>query len=288
MHFHFPFTTGDVLWTFIFAAHLVLLVVLLGRDRAGRFPIFTAGIAVTAFRLLTVKLLSNRLPQITFIEFMLITLTVSVVLSLLVLLELARKAFGTVQRGAWIAGALAVMIVGAVVIWKWGQWPPLDALKTGSPWQLVQLIVQKGSRLADIETILVGLLIITLGSRFGAGWRTHTQRIVIGLSTVSIAQIGLQATWESIVHHVRANPSMIRSMADQQRIIGLGDKLTNANSVIFIAALVWWILTLWIDEPGAAKAATTDGAVTESVVEPAALESSTAAVLEGPENLDGQ
>jgi hypothetical protein len=283
MHFHFPFTTGDVLWTFTFAAHLVLLVVLLGRDRAGRFPIFTAGIAVTAFRLLTVRLLSNRLPQMTFIEFMLITLTVSVVLSLLVLVELARKAFGTVQRGAWIAGSLAVMIIGALVIWKWGQWPPWDALKTGSPWQLLQLIVQKGSRLADIETILVGLLIIALGSRFGAGWRTHTQRIVIGLSTVSIAQIGLQATWENIVRHVRADPSMIRSMADQQRIVALGDKLSNANSMLFLAVLIWWIVTLWFDEPGTAKAATTDGTVIEGVVEPAALESSTAEVLEGPE-----
>jgi hypothetical protein len=288
MHFHFPFTTGDVLWTFTFAAHLVLLVVLLGRDRAGRFPIFTAGIAMTAFRLLTVRLLSNRLPQMTFVEFMLITLTVSVVISLLVLVELARKAFGTVRRVAWIAGSLAVMIIGALVIWKWGLWPPWDALKTGSPWQLVQLIVQKGSRLADVETILVGLLVIVLGSRFGAGWRTHTQRIAIGLSTISIAQIGLQATWESIVRHVRENPSMIRSMADQQRIVALGEKLSNANSVLFIAALIWWIVTLWFDEPGTAKAVTTDGTVIESAVEPAAVESNMADVLEGPENVDGQ
>jgi hypothetical protein len=26
--------------------------------------------------------------------------------------------------------------------------------------------------------------------------------------------------------------------------------LNNANSVIFLVVLVWWIVCLWIDEPG--------------------------------------
>jgi hypothetical protein len=98
----------------------------------------------------------------------------------------------------------------------------------------------------------VGLLIIVLGARFSGGWRTHSQRIMIGLSTASIAQIGFQAAWESIIHNVRANPGMIHSMADQQRLIGLGDKMTNANEMIMILCVVWWIVMLWMDEPGKA------------------------------------
>ena len=43
MHFNFAFTAVQVLWTLTFAAHLVLLVVLLGRDRTRRFPWFTTG-----------------------------------------------------------------------------------------------------------------------------------------------------------------------------------------------------------------------------------------------------
>jgi hypothetical protein len=273
MPLHFPVSTADVLWTLTFAAHLVLLVVLLGRDRVRRFPLFTAGVVVTAFRLLAVKLLGNRIPQVTFIEIVLVTLAASVVIGLLVLLELARKAFGKVQRGAWIAGALTVMVIGAIVLWKWGAWPAWAVVKAGSPWQLLQLIAQKGTRLLDIETILVGLLIIVLGARFGAGWRTHTQRIAIGLSTVSIAQLGLEAIWESIVNHVRANPEMIRSMADQQRIIALGDKFSNANKLLFIAALIWWIVTLWMDEPGTVSAAMPEEAMVDSRGEQAALES---------------
>ena len=53
MHFHFPFTVLTALWTLTFAAHLVLLVVLMGRDRVRQFPWFTANIVLVALRLLT-------------------------------------------------------------------------------------------------------------------------------------------------------------------------------------------------------------------------------------------
>lgn len=253
MHFHFPFSTVAVFWTLTFAAHLVLLVVLLGRDRAARFPLFTASIVVGAFRLLISRLLADRLPQMLFVEILLVTLAVGVVLGLLVLLELARKAFGRVQRSTWVIGALAVMIVGAVALWLWGPWPHWADVKQESTWQVLQLLVQKGSRLVDIETILVGLAVAGFGARFGAGWRSHTQRILIGLSTASITQLGLQGAWEAIVRSVRANPSLIRSMADQTRLEGLGEKLSNANTTVYLAVLVWWIVCLWMDEPGTAE-----------------------------------
>ena len=46
MHFNFDFSATQILWTLTFAALLVLLVVLLGRDRARRFPWFTASIVM--------------------------------------------------------------------------------------------------------------------------------------------------------------------------------------------------------------------------------------------------
>jgi hypothetical protein len=33
-------------------------------------------------------------------------------------------------------------------------------------------------------------------------------------------------------------------------VIGLINSLKNANSIIFLVVLVWWIVCLWIDEPG--------------------------------------
>jgi len=54
----------QVLWTLTFASLLVLLVVLLGRDRAKRLPFFTLSIAVAALRLLVSRLLYNRLSPL--------------------------------------------------------------------------------------------------------------------------------------------------------------------------------------------------------------------------------
>jgi len=98
MHLNFNFTAVQILWTLTFAAHLVLLVVLLGRDRARRFPWFTTAIALVALRLIASRLLFGRLPQLTLGAIFVILADVSAVVSFLVLVELARKVFAT--RGA--------------------------------------------------------------------------------------------------------------------------------------------------------------------------------------------
>jgi hypothetical protein len=202
MHLNSSFTTPDVLWTLTFAAHLVLLVVLLGKDRARRFPLFTASIALVAFRLLTTKILFGRLPQMTMVEFVIVTAVVGVVLGLLVLLELARKAFSGVKRATWVTSALIVMAIGVVVLKYWGVWPAWDQVRQGrSVFPLLQLMAQKGTLLVDVENILVGLLIVLFGGRYGAGWRSHTQRLVIGLSTGSIGQLAVQGIWQAIAAH---------------------------------------------------------------------------------------
>jgi membrane protein required for beta-lactamase induction len=116
--------------------------------------------------------------------------------------------------------------------------------------QLLQLIAQKASLLVDVETIALGMLIVLFGRRFKAGWRSHTQQIVIGLSTASIAQLAMQGVWETI-----ARTAVAHSMADYERIVGLREKLFNTNTVVYLAVLVWWIVCLWIDEPETSSAA---------------------------------
>ena len=60
MHFNFDFNSTQILWTLTFAALLVLMVVLLGRDRVRRFPWFTTAMALTALRMLASRLLYHR------------------------------------------------------------------------------------------------------------------------------------------------------------------------------------------------------------------------------------
>jgi len=257
MHFHFPFTAADILWTLTFAAHLVLLVVLLGRDRIGRFPWFTTGVVILALRILTIRLLIKRLPPMTMQTIVIIMADIGAIVGLLVVVEIARRAFGRVSRTTWLIGALTLMVLGTVVLKFWGPWPAWSML-TGrgamATLRLLQVIAQKAGLLADVETIAVGLLIVLLGSRFGAGWRSHVQQIAIGLSTASISQLVIQGIWQSLVRAAQANPAILQSMTEQQRVLGLGEKLSNTNSTIYIAILIWWIVCLWRDEPWAKAA----------------------------------
>lgn len=283
MHFHFPFNATDILWTLTFAAHLVLLVVLLGRDRIARFPWFTAGVVVLALRILTIRLLVKRLPPLTMQTIVIVMADVGALVGLLVVVEIARRAFGKVRRSTWLTGALALMVLGAVVLKFWGPWPSWAMVTARGPManlRLLQLIAQKTSLLADVETIAVGLLIVLLGSRVGAGWRSHTQQIAIGLSTASISQLMVQGIWQRVVTTAQGNPAILHSMTEQQRVIGLGEKLSNTNSTIYIAILIWWIVCLWQDEPGTARDAQTGSSVEPT---PTAIEPGPAAPAHGAE-----
>ena len=251
MNFHF--TPVQIIWTLTFAAHLVLLVVLLGRDRVSRFRWFTISIALVALRLVSSRLLFNRLPQLTLGIVFVILADISVVVSLLVLLELARRAFGSARRRLSIAWILAFLVIGGIVVGTWGHWP---AWKTLTPMttmiylDLLQLFAQKGGLLVDVLTVLLGVLMVSIGSHYRAGWRTHTQRIMIGLSTASLAQIAVQVIWQVVAKSAKPH-----SMDEYNRIVNLRENLFNANGVVYLVVLIWWIACLWIDEPGKAEPA---------------------------------
>ncbi len=253
MHLNFHFTAVQTLWTLTFAAHLVLLVVLLGKDCARRFPWFTTAIALVALRLMTSRLLFGRMPQMEMNEIFIVLADASALVGLLVVVELARKAFPRAPRKLLVTWGAVLLIIGAVVLATWGPWPPPKTLipfTLMSVLSLLQLFAQKAGTLVDVTTVGLGLLVAFFGRRYGSGWRGHAQRIAIGLSTASLAQLAVQIIWQIITK--TATP---HSMDEYQRILGLRDKLFNANSVIYLLVAVWWIVGLWIDEPGELAAA---------------------------------
>ena len=206
---------------------------------------------------------------------------ISALVGLLVVVEMARRAFGRVTRRTWILGGLAVLAVGVGVLAAWGPWPAAKSLAFDTllaKLATLQLLAQKTGLLVDVLTITLGLLIVLFGRRYGAGWRSHVQQIVIGLSTASLAQTAAQAIWQTIVR-TAAQP---HSEAEYLRVVGLREKLFNANSVVYIAVVVWWIVCLWIDEPGTAAP------VAEAVPVGAGLpEGDTPVSLELPEDTQG-
>lgn len=248
MHFNFDFSAVQVLWTLTFAASLVLLVVLLGRDRARRFPWFTFSIILTALRLLASRMLYGRLAPMTQGRIFLGLALVSALVGLLVVLELARRAFSTASRRAWLFGTLVILAIAAIVLYAWGPWPAWKTLTGESAvatLRIIQLAAQKTDLLTSVLAIELGLLVLAVGRRFGSGFRSHTQQIIIGLSTASIAQIAVRAIWQQIALHAQPH-----SQAEYQKVLGLQEKLYNTSSAVFVAVMVWWIVCLWINEPG--------------------------------------
>lgn len=287
MHFNFHFSAVQVLWTLTFAALLVLLVVLLGRDRARRYPWFTASILLAALDMLAGRLLFGRLPMLTTNIVVIALGSLEVLAGFLVLVELARKAFKGATRRNWIVGVAALLVLGGVVLAVWKPWLPWQRLVANprvaalnmllvfaSPRDTLWLMegVGKGNLLMNTLAVLLAVLTVAFGRRFHAGWRSHTQQIVLGLSCAAIGWLSAQGTWQFLATTVQ-----IHSREQYERILGLGDKLTNANRTVYLAVLVWWIVCLWFNEPGKTSTAAALAQVAPAAEEEAAPQESSAA-----------
>jgi hypothetical protein len=248
MHFNFHFTAIQILWTLTFAALLVLLIVLLGRERIRRFPWFTSSIVLLALRLLMSRLLFGKLSQMALTEIFVTLADILAVVALLVVVEMARRAFVGLGRTQWIANTAGAVIVAGFVLWIWGPWPAWKTITFDSPiaiMRFMQLVAQKLDFFVSLLTIELGVVVVMFGRRFKAGWRSHTQQILIGLSTISIAQLIQTGILQLI-----ARGAAPQTEAEYLRLLGLRDKLVNGTGAIFVAVLLWWIVCLWIDEPG--------------------------------------
>jgi len=248
MHFNSHFSAAQIIWTLTFAAQMVLLVVLLGRDRMKRYPWFTAAIFLMALSRLAGRLLVDRLPSITLSIVFIVLADVAAVVGFLVVVEMARKAFAGSRRMFWWNGVLAALVVAGTILAAWGPWPARKTLTADSliaVLRLLQLGYMKADMLVDMLTVELGILVVLLGRRFGSGWKTHTQRIVIGLSTASLAQLTTQVVWQFI-----AKAAVPHSQAEYDKIVGLRDMLFNADGAVYVAVFIWWIVCLWMEEAG--------------------------------------
>lgn len=249
MHFNFPFTAAEILWTLTFAAMLVLLVVLLGRDRARRYPIFTTSIVLIGLNMLAEKLLGNRVAPLVSDEIFLGLATLQVIVSLLLAVELARRAFKGAKWPGWAAGSLVLLGGAAAVIAWWGKWPPAKMVfdhSTLGHLRLMQVIAQKGDLFNEALAIELFVLVVIAGRRFKTGWRSHTQQILVGISTTSALLIVARILWE-----IKAR-NMPHTQEGYNHMLALQTHLQNADSVVVLAVMIWWIVCLWIDEPAAA------------------------------------
>jgi hypothetical protein len=257
MRFNFEFTTVQILWTLTFAAVLVLLVVLLGRDRARRFPWFTVSIVLVVLQMLASRELSGRMAPFTLQAIFIAFADGMALVGVLVLVELARRAFEGLERSLWIVNSLGLLAMAGAVVAVLGPWPAWKTLTADSrlaTLRLMQLAAEKADLLVILLTLGLGLLVVLFGRRYKGGWRSHAQRIAIGLWTAALARLAMMVALAQMTGALQrlALAATPENRAASERVVALSVKLNDAYSAVYLAVLVWWIACLWIDEPGTA------------------------------------
>jgi hypothetical protein len=259
--------TEQILWALVLAAHLVLLIVLLGRDRVARFPWFSAVTVLSTVHLIADHLLHGKLTSLAFYWQTYTAVLLESILGILVLIELARHVFSNrkarlvLNSKGWLGWTLVTGGVALGAVWLWGPWPTWKALSAEPkqlPLLLVVLTAMKAQLFLSIVTVEVALLLRIFGKRFGSGWRSHDQQIALGLSTYALGFLAVQATTDIIKHNLH-----LTSREQYEHIVRLFTNLDNARFALWLLVLLWWIVWLWRNEPGDEAAST---AMTEAPV----------------------
>ena len=249
MHWNFE----QILWALVLAAHLVLLIVLLGRDRSSRFPWFTAAIGFSTVHLIADHLLHGKLTTLAFYWQTYTAILVETILGLLVLSEVCRRILSSGKSGrilnakGWLGWILVTGSIAIGAVWAWGPWPAWKAL-TQEPKQLPLLLVvlsaMKGQLFLAVLTVEVGLLVRMFGKRFGYGWKSHAQQIALGLSTYALGFLAVQTTTDVIKRNIH-----LTSRDQYEHIVRLFSNLDNGRFALWFLVLAWWIVWLWRDDP---------------------------------------
>jgi hypothetical protein len=252
---HMHFTLIEVVWTLTFAALIVLMVVLLGRDRMARYPWFTASIALVLVQMLSRRMLADKLDPLASAKFFLLLGDAGVLISLFVAIELARRAFTAASRAKWLLGTLLVLGVAVGVVAWWGPWPARETLlahSTLAHLHMLQLIAEKGDLINSLVFIELALLAMVFVRRLRAGWRNHALQILLGFLVASVAQVGVRVVWEFVS---KSGPPT--SEAEFLRRSTIETRLLAGTNIAYLVVVIAWIACLWIDEPGSGLAPAT-------------------------------
>ncbi len=244
----------QILWALVLAAHLVLLIVLLGRDRVGRFPWFSTAIALSTVHLISDHLLHGKLTTVAFYWQTYTAVLLESILGILVLIEISRHVFSnckaslTLNSTGWLGWTLVTGSVALGAVWLWGPWPAWKALSADPkqlPLLLVVLTALKSQLFLAIVTVEIALLLRIFGRRFGAGWKSYEQQIALGLSTYALGFLAVQTTTDIIKHTVH-----LTSREQYEHIVRIFANLDNGRFTLWLLVLIWWIVWLWRNEPG--------------------------------------
>lgn len=221
---------GDLFWAAGFFGHILLLVVLVVRRRAKRFPFFTALIASNILRTSVLFLVRHHGTDAAYLWAYMVLGSVDVALQVAVAYEVASHVFRPLGRWApdirrgmfWLGwGSLAI---ASGLTWM--------ASSGAAKWQFTVLIKANFFSATLLSQLFLGMLV--LSTTVGLPWRTHVVRIGIGLGTYSILDVLIEAAHTLYSGIYKAN---------------ISETLTWVRMVLYLGVLAFWIVSLWHDAP---------------------------------------
>ncbi len=220
----------QLLWAAGLLGHAVLLGVLLGRRRAAQFPAFTALIAANVLRSVVLYAVRSRGTEQTYFATFLTGGIVDAVLQFTVLYEIASHVFRPLGHWALDARKSMRLLIGGSLILATG----LTALAAPSRFRWDFNVLTKVGFFSStlLAELFVGMLVLSV--TVGLPWRTHVARIAHGLGAYSIVDIAIE-----VGHTLYGAP--YRAQVDEA--------LTSARMLVYLACLVYWIVTLWQEAP---------------------------------------
>jgi hypothetical protein len=215
-------------WTVGLAGHLLLLLVLFVRRRAGQFPLFTTLIAMNVVRTAILWEVERHAGKVAYFYTYWTLGTIDMALQLGVVYELATHVFRPLGRWAPdVRQSVLWLVSGSVAV---------AALLTVIPqpetrfW--VRALVIRGNFFSSVLMSELFLGMIVLAVTVHLPWKTHVARIAQALGTYSVICILTEAG-----HSTFGTGSKIFSTLSQIRMI------------VYLLCLGYWIVMLWRDAP---------------------------------------
>ncbi|MGD0831200.1 MAG: hypothetical protein ABR907_09675 [Terracidiphilus sp.] len=216
-----------VLWVSCFLGEAALFTILVYRRRSREFPVFTVRIGFTAAIALALYSIYECGSSLWYARIYYFEDLLGFALRLGVIWEVARIVMR--PTGSWIkdakkqfilGGAAGILLAAAL---SWMLSPPVSTL--------LNRIEARSNLFTDLVVCELFVVMLLTAKRLGLGFRNHVFSLVVGWSGWVMVAMAVDLVQGYYGTHFYF------------------DALDNVRKLAYLAALAYWILQFWLDEP---------------------------------------
>jgi hypothetical protein len=220
-------TFADALWAAGFVGHVALLAVLMFRRRWREIPVFTAYMAFQAALTPVLYEIYRHGSPVWYAHVYWSSALLDFAFQIGIVAEIARivlRPTGTwvqdAKRQFFVSGVGAVLLAAALA---WFVSPPSANLL--DRWEV------RGNLFTSLVICELFVLMSITANRLGLGWRSHVMALGQGLTAWALIAV------------------LIDALHSYLGTDGEFTTLEHIRMTVYVVALVFWMVQLWIDEP---------------------------------------